>query len=387
LEREFPTVVGSPQQWFHLYFPARRFTESLEVLVDDPEIDRASALARFTPAAKFTAIISDGETSPALEPSAESALPDNLQLVHLPLDRLGSLDREFDLIYSKARYQDQGQAEAELRALRDVLRPEGCMHLTLPGRYGLQGLTMIQRLALLVGIDRDNGDTQRLQALLSALCENDTLGGDRFESRALSQSPQVLQMLLRPECLAFSVPDALELVCSCGLTFQRFFYQAHYLPQCSQLAKWPDLLADVLELPREEKYAVMELYRASLAGHELLICREDRPRESWEVSFEGEEWLAYVPTRNPLVEVDQQELPPGAIARLRWSAHAYPEIAALLDARQALILDAIDEERTASDVIRAAGLQAQPEDLTYALNFFRSMWSFDYLWFQTAGSE
>ena len=380
-------VVASPLHWFHLYFPERKFTEDLEVLIDDYDTHRATTrattLAASSPGAAFLVANKQGGPSQPLKSSTNGRAQANLTFPSLNVEQLAKQGKDFDLIFADRRCESREQAAQWLAQLRHMLRPDGVLHLTLPGRYGNQGLEMLRQLIRLMEIRPGAQGKAKVDTLLRNLCENDTVKLDRYETEALSQNPRLAHMLFEPGHVSFSVPECLALIRAAGLRFQRFFYQAHYLPQCSTLAKQPDLLTDVLALPEEEQYAVVELYRASAASHELVVRRDDLPVQSYRISFDGNEWEGYVPVRNPHVGVETESLPQGAVARLRWEAHQYPEIAVSLDATQAAVLDMIDDCMTTSNLLSVTGLGEADGGVEYVRTFLESMWRFDYLWFKT----
>ena len=380
-------VVASPLHWFHLYFPERKFTERLEVLIDGYDTNRATtratALASSSPGAAFLAANKQGGPSPPVKSPTDARAQPNLTFSSLNAEELAKQGKDFDLIFADRRCESREQAAQWLAQLRHMLRPDGVLYLTLPGRYGNQGLEMLRQLVRLMEIRPGAQGREKVDTLLRTLCENDTVKLDRYETEALSQNPRLASMLFEPEHVSFSVPECLALIRAAGLRFQRFFYQAHYLPQCTSLAKQPDLLADVLALPEEEQYAIVELYRASAASHELVVRRDDRPMEPCRVSFDGNEWEGYVPVRNPDVGVETESLPRGAVERLRWEAHQYPEIAVSLDATQAAVLDMIDDRMPVSDLMSSTGLGEADGGVEYVRTFLESMWRFDYLSFKT----
>ena len=245
-------VVASPLHWFHLYFPERKFTEDLEVLIDDYDTHRATTrattLAASSPGAAFLVANKQGGPSQPLKSSTNGRAQANLTFPSLNVEQLAKQGKDFDLIFADRRCESREQAAQWLAQLRHMLRPDGVLHLTLPGRYGNQGLEMLRQLIRLMEIRPGAQGKAKVDTLLRNLCENDTVKLDRYETEALSQNPRLAHMLFEPGHVSFSVPECLALIRAAGLRFQRFFYQAHYLPQCSTLAKQPDLLTDVLAL-------------------------------------------------------------------------------------------------------------------------------------------
>ena len=68
------------------------------------------------------------------------------------------------------------------------------------------------------------------------------------------------------------------------------------------------------------------------------------------MSFSGDAWLDYVPVRVPDTLSVQERLPPGAAAVLINRAHTDTDIYLPIDAREKLLVDAIDGERSIGEL-------------------------------------
>ena len=377
------TVVGSPSHWFHVYFPARKPTADLDVLVAGCGTDLAAQLAASS-GSRITAIDTRSDALQQAARQKQGCRLENLKIVELPLEEVSSLGGDFDLIFSPADPCYRPDPSGSLRLLKNVLRRDGSINLTLLAPYGRRGMQTIREiLRRLRSPSRAQGAEMARQVL--SLMSRDAAEGPRKEqTRASINDPAMLDALLRPEETSFDVPALYKLLECSGLRLQRFLYQAHYFLECSRLAAFPDLLAEVQGLPEAEQFALAELYRGSMASHEVVVRRDDRSPASWRVGFDGSDWPRYVPIRNPGLSISEQDLPAKAAARLHWASHAFPEISALVDSRQARLFNAVDGRRTISEVVSNAGAEFdEPGVREYVRNFFRSMWFFDYFWFRT----
>ena len=65
---------------------------------------------------------------------------DNLQVRQLPIERAGELETSFDQIVCTGVLHHLADPDAGLRALRDVLKPDGAMHLMVYAPYGRTGI-------------------------------------------------------------------------------------------------------------------------------------------------------------------------------------------------------------------------------------------------------
>jgi hypothetical protein len=89
--------------------------------------------------------------------------------------------------------------------------------------------------------------------------------------------------------------------------------------------------------------------------HSAVAYRDDAPGDLQRISFTGEAWLGYVPIRMPDTICVQERLPPGAVAVLINPTHTYTDLFLPIDAQQKKLFDAIDGERTISDISQEHG--------------------------------
>ncbi len=378
------TVVGSPRHWFHMYFPGGVYREDLDILVTGCASDQAAQLAVTNQRSRVVAIDTQAN---ALEQARARKLKhalSNLEIIEQPVENVPALGREFDLIFSSGELCYLADPSRGLRALRDVLRPSGVINLKVLGPYGRQGVQLVRLLLGILGIHR-GPSRERAPEVLLALASSDPFGSGGGQLRSWAEDPSAMEALLQENEHTYGIPGLYRLVESSGLRVQRPMYQAHYQPRCTLLANSGELFDQIMQLPQDKQQAVTELYRGGMPVHEYVVCRDDRDPNEYEVSFDDERWLDYVPVTNPGLSIIESDLPTGAAARLRWDAHCYPKISALVDARQASLFNCCDGFRTISEVI--ADVSGGWEDVTpreFAKNFFESMWRLDYLWFRTA---
>src|SRR6202044_1317851 len=87
---------------------------------------------------------------------------DNLELHQLPIERVQELGRAFDLVVCTGVLHHLPDPDLGLRALRDVLRPNGAMRLMVYARYGRAGIYMMQENCRLLEISASTTDLQSL---------------------------------------------------------------------------------------------------------------------------------------------------------------------------------------------------------------------------------
>lgn len=376
-------VIGNPRHWYHAYFPSRAPSERLDVLVAGCGTREAARLAAGSPEARITGIdLSETSLAHTRRLKQKHGL-DNLELRQLALEDAARLERDFDLIFCSGVLHHLADPHAGLAALRGVLRPGGAINIMLYGRYGRLGIDMLQEILRRCGARCDAEGIAEARRWFWSLPRQNPFRESLLRLNDINYDAGVADLLLHPRERSYSVPDVYEFLSRAGLVLQRFLCQAHYKPRCSAIATLPALLERTQSLPPSEQYAITELFRGDMKKHVFIACRDDRPVSDYAIEFSGDAWRQYIPIRNPGLEASRDNLPQGAIARLRWGAHEYPEIAAVVDDSQARLFDLVNGERTIAAIVAASGVGGQPAALdAYARNFFESMWDFDYFWFR-----
>jgi len=165
------------------------------------------------------------------------------------------------------------------------------------------------------------------------------------------------------------VPQFLDYLKSGGMRLGRWLRQAPYLPQCGAPASTPHrgLLAN---LPPDEQYAAMELFRGSMVRHSVIAYPIER-RNSQPIDFAGASWPDYVPIRLPDTIAVQERLPPGAAAVLINRSHTFKDLFLPIDIRQKKMFDAIDGKRTIGEIA------SQATQFDAARTLFERLWRYD----------
>jgi SAM-dependent methyltransferase len=299
----------------------------------------------------------------------------NLQVRQLAIERVGELEVSFDQIVCTGVLHHLPDPDAGLKALRDVLKPGGAIHLMVYAPYGRTGIYMLQEFCRRVGVQADDAGLRDLIAALTALPRGHPLETLLREAPDFRQEAALADALLHPQDRAYSVPQLFDFLARGRLAFGRWLMQAPYLPHCGVLAKIPQ--ADrMAQLSMAEQYAAVELFRGTMIRHSVVAYRDDSPAAP--VSFDGDAWLDYVPIRVPDTICVQERLPPGAATVLINRTHTYTDIYLPIDAQQKKMFDAIDGERTIGEIVVEQGQHDNARSL------FERLWRYDQVVFDTS---
>ena len=354
---------------FHLLWPDTPYREERTILIAGCGTSQAAKHAARCPAVRVTGVDFSATSVRHTEELKRKYGLDNLEVHQLPIDRVGDLGTTFDEIVCTGVLHHLANPEAALRGLRNVLGPDGAMHLMVYAPYGRTGIYMLQEFCRGIGIQASDADIRDLIVALSMLPTGHPLARLLREAPDFRQEAALADALLHPQDRAYSVPQLLELIAGAGLTFGRWVRQAPYSPHCGLMAQLPQA-ARIAALEPARQYAAAELFRGAMMSHSVVVRRDDGPASSHAFGSAGDEWLACVPVRVPDTLCIEERLPPGAAAVLINRAHTCTDIYLPIDAGEKRVVDAIDGERSIREI---AG--DQPRHVCRAL--FERLWWHD----------
>jgi SAM-dependent methyltransferase len=295
---------------------------------------------------------------------------DNLEVRQLPIERVGELGREFEHVVCTGVLHHLADPETGLRALREVLAPDGALHLMVYAPYGRAGVYMLQDYCRRLGVRPAPREIAELAASLKALPQDHPLIPLLRHSPDFADQAGLADALLHPCDRAFSAPQLLTFLDRGRLAFGRWVRQAPYLPWCGAIASTPHA-ARLASLPPKEQYAALELFRGTMVRHALVAYRADRPDQVAAVTFDGDAWLGYIPVRLPDTVAVRDRLPPDAAAALINRNHTYTDLYLPIDAQRLRLFEGIDGRRTIEQICN------ERRDRLIASAFFQDLWRWD----------
>jgi hypothetical protein len=306
----------------------------------------------------------------------------NLELHQVPVERVQELGRAFDQIVCTGVLHHLSDPDRGLSALRDVLEPDGALHLMVYATYGRAGIYMLQEYCRLLQISPSDTDLRALAALLQTLPAEHPLASVLRRSRDFLVPDALADALLHPLDRAYTVPDLYAWLERCGLSFGRWFEQAPYLPQCGMPAQTPHS-ARLALLPAPAQHAAVELWRGTMVKHNLIAYRDDRPGPSQPITFVGDDWLDYVPIRLPWTVCIRDRVPPSSVAVLINKAHPFTDLILPIGRAEDRLLGAIDGKRTIREIVQVVTKDGRTSECR-ARDFFERLWQYDQVVFDAS---
>lgn len=360
----------------HLFWPGVPFGTPRSILVAGCGTAQAARHALRDPARRVVGIDVSATGVRANLALKERYGLDNLEVRKLPLEDASELGERFDLVVCTGVLHHLADPDRGLRALRDVLAPGGALHLMVYARYGRTGVYMLQDYARRLGLGTSVEEIRDLAGTLKELPPAHPLRPLFERSPDFRSLEGLADALLNPQDRAYTVPEFLELMTGAELRFGRWLRQAEYSPQCGAPLLTPHRQR-LDALPLEEQWAAMELFRGTMVRHSAVLHRKDEPAAS-AVDLQTGDWRRWIPVRRPDTIEVRENIPATATAVLINRNHQYTDLYLPVDEEQASWVADIDGAHTAEEIV-GNGI-----DPTAARTFFRRLWGYDQVVFDTS---
>ena len=282
----------------------------------------------------------------------------NLELYEGDLREVGKLGRSFDLVVSTGVLHHLADPGEGLRALREVMRPDGAMTLMVYGATGRAGVYMLQDACRRLGLGQDAGGVAMVRAMLAALSPHHALQSYVARTRELAFDEAIVDTFLHPQDRAYTVPELLEWLEENGLAFQSWIDNSRYYPE-AMIAE--PVLSAVQSLPDREQWAVVEKLQG-LQGIHMFTARH--AGRAVPIGFSQPGWLDYRPRLQPGVVMKEN----GIVATR--------DVELGLNEGAAALVRAVNGIATISDILDSPAFAGSPRAAaeSFAARVFDRLW-------------
>jgi len=352
---------------YHLLWPDKEYRADFDVLIAGCGTWQAAKFALCHPAARVVAIDISPTSLNHTEALKNKYDLSNLETRQLPIESVSNLDKRFDLVISTGVLHHLVDPDAGLRALKSVLNDDGVMYLMLYAPYGRTGVYMFQDYCRRLGVGTSPQEIDDLTMTLRHLSQHHPLVLMMRGSRDGLDANALVDAVLNPRDRTYSVPQLFEFLERNDLKLARWYWQAPYLPQCGAIADTPHA-ARLAALPERDQYTQLELFRGLMTNHDFIVQHSDVKNPS----FDGEQYLNYVPIRRGWTMCVEDQLPPGAVGVLLNRTHLFDDLFLPVNEQEKQLYEAIDGQRNISEIVEAVKYSSP-----VARDFFEKLWWFD----------
>lgn len=380
---DLPVWLEDNWQWFdpshahRLFWPDREYPVGLDILVAGCGTNQAAVIAYTNPTARVVAIdVSEASLGHHRHLQSTYGL-ENLELHHLPIEQVASLERDFDLIISTGVLHHLEDPQRGMDALARCLRAEGVVALMLYATYGRIGVQMMQSVFAELGLKQDAGSLDIVREAIPALDPVHPLWSYLGIAPDLADDSGLVDTFLHGRERTYTIDECRDLVDDAGLMFQDLFLKAPYFAPRGTGNPFFDAIG---ALPREQQWSIMERVNPRNACHFFLACRPERPRERFSIDFAGDAALALVPSLRKGCRLEGE-----IVHRSAWQMPLTPLHVALVRR--------VDGERSIAQIIEdvvGSGDVALPDGGDAELSareFFLRLWQLDFIAVGIRGGE
>jgi SAM-dependent methyltransferase len=362
---------------YHLFWPDRPYSEDQSVLIAGCGTSHAAKHALRWPGAQVTGIDNSTTSVRFTNELKKKYNLKNLRVHQLAIEQVNELELTFDQVVCTGVLHHLADPDAGLRALRNVLKSDGAMHLMVYAPYGRTGVYMLQEFCRRLGIHASDAEIWDLIGALKVLPAGHPLETLLRQAPDFRHKATLADALLHPHDRAYSVPQLFDLLEHAGLNFGRWLRQSPYSIHCGVVAKIPQA-AQLARLSIAEQYAAIELFRGTMARHSLVAYRNESISNKQLISFTGDDWLDYVPIRMSDVVCVQDRLPSGAAAVLINQTLTYKDLFLPIGPMEKRWFDAIDGDRSIAAIVeKTISSSNRPITFDVARFLFERLWWHD----------
>jgi len=352
---------------FHLLWPDKEYRADFDVLVAGCGTWQAAKFALCHPSARVVAIDISPTSLEHTEALKKKYELTNLETRQLPIESAGDLERGFDLIVSTGVLHHLADPDAGLRALRPLLGAEGVMYLMLYAPYGRAGVYMLRDYCHRLGVETTPQEINDLTQVLRMIPQHHPLLSMMRGAREGLDARAMVDALLNPRDRTYSVPQLFDFVERNDLQFARWYWQAAYSPRCGAIADTPHA-SRLTALSERDQFTQMELWRGLMNNHDFIVQGSDAKK----VTFDGDDYLHYVPVRRAWTICVEKQVPPGAAGVLLNQTHMFDDLFLPVNEIEKQMYNAIDGQRNISEIVEAVKYSSP-----LARDFFEKLWWYD----------
>jgi SAM-dependent methyltransferase len=357
-----------PSHAYPMFWPDRPYKPGMDILIAGCGTNQAAVFAYTNPKANVVAIDVSGPSLDHHRFLKNKYGMKNLELHKLPIEDVGTLNRDFDLIVSTGVLHHMADPQAGMNALAGALRREGVLAIMLYAKYGRLGVDMLQSVFRDLGLGQTDTGVLMVKEALATLPQDHPVRSYMSIAPDLRFDAGLVDTFLHGRERSYTVPDCLDLVRGAGLAFQGWFLKSPYY--APPLSKNP-FQALVASRPEEEQWPLMEKLNFRNGCHFFMACRADRPEATYRIGFDSAAAFDFVPGFRYRCGLNGRKL-----FRHNWTVEG--------NDLEVALATRIDGRRTISEIAAAVdeaafGGRTGAERDAAVMAVFQSLWRLDFL--------
>ena len=367
--------LASNWQWFDpshahtLFWPDREYWPGMDILVAGCGTNQAAVIAYTNPEAHIIAVDVSQSSLNHHRYLKEKYKLDNLEMHQLPIEKLPSLKRDFDLVISTGVLHHLADPQKGLDALASCLRKDGVIALMLYAHYGRMGLEIVQSLFRDMGFDQTEMSILMVRDALASLPQDHPVWSYIKMAPDLQYDAGLVDTFLHGREKNYTINECIQFAEASHLVFQDIFIKAPYYSHVNGKGAF---LTSVAALPERQQWAAMERVSFRNACHFFTVCHSGRDTDCYKIDFTSSKILDFKPCLR-------------FRCGLEGSTLFRPDWRMQLSSQQLAFVRHIDGNATIRQITECAqqskiDLFNNGEDmLAYGVQLFHSLWKLDFI--------
>ncbi len=234
------------------------------------------AMALAYPDTHFTAVDFSENSLQKARQLAQRHQVQNVRFFHLPIQQLPQLGLTFDFVISSGVLHHLPEPHVGLKAIADVLHPQGAVSMMLYGKYGRTGIYMLQDA--LKALSQPHEPIEEIIPLARRLAR-DVPSNHPIKRRGPGRELQegkdsgIVDLLLHANDIPFDVPAVYRLCRDAGMSFFKWLFPVLYNPR--NYTHDPSLLNRFEALTLPQRHEIAELMHGRNSKHSFFAVGPD----------------------------------------------------------------------------------------------------------------
>ncbi len=350
-------LLESPNPNFHLYWPHDEVTDDLDILIAGCGTQQAAQVTASMPKARIVATDISDNSLAETKRLAERIDAKNLTLKRCAIEDIAVLKQDFDLVICTGVLHHLENPDVGLVALKDVLRPDGAMHLMVYGRHGRTGVYMLQALFQKMQIDPlevTRRDIQKIRTLVENIPASHPFHGVQHSHPDWQDDEGLVDLFLHLQDRAYGLDEVDAFLKAADLKIQKLLFAGRTDPMFSPLENVsPTVFKKLSDI---QQRTAVELYRASVKKHTFIACHAAKDPSRYEIDLGLKAWETTIPVVSYGLAVERPNADRKSF-RITWPVHGEPDICVETTEMGMKFLEAFNDTRTLSDAYVFAGFK------------------------------
>lgn len=374
--------AGDPSYLFHHYWPHRE-KKPIRILIAGCGTSQAAAYAFTNRDCEVVGIDFSKSSLKHSRHLKKKHNLTNLTLREMSIYDIAQLDRKFDIVVSTGVLHHLPDPVAGGKALTEVLAPDGVMSLMVYGSTRRAGVYMLQAAFRAAGLDQSQSDVNLMKMMMKSLPKDHAIHRYNGAAADLQYDAGLVDTFLHPQDRAYTVPEVYAFADEIGLKFRDWVDPGEYALENFILPNFPGY-ERLQALSTRDQAIFIDNFFQTRGKHSFVLCHHDAT--GYEISFEGDEWLSYVPIV-PFTLILEKAPNFSMGQRSQWRRLGYSFV---LGPYEHALLTVMDSKKTAAECVKAAvALMDKPPELSVeiAKAMLALMWKRGHLLFRTTKSQ